>query len=91
MSGFHTRTMPRITRARGYLPRPSIRRSWPDVARMYGVKRTLTGVSFEGAEARMRSYPTLLSSLTAQQRAALAELDDPWAPDEHVRDDPRAA
>lgn len=81
MSATDTKTSSRITRARGYLPRPSIRRAWPAVAHMYGIKRTLTGVSFEGAEARMRAYPTLLAALTPEQLAAIQELDDPWAPD----------
>ncbi|HET7233737.1 MAG TPA: hypothetical protein VFJ16_27250 [Longimicrobium sp.] len=67
----------RITLARGYIPRPGIRRAWPAVARAYGLKRMLTGISFEGAQERMRSYPTLLATLTPEQLAA-AQAYDPW-------------
>ena len=72
------RLFPRATLAYDYLPRPSLRRSWPKVAFSIGIKRTLTGVSFEGAEERMRARGSLLSRLTPEDFEAIREYDGPW-------------
>jgi hypothetical protein len=78
MSTIHAQTATRATLARGYVPRPSIRRVWPDVAYAYGIKRRLAGISFEEAEKRMRARPTLLDTLSPEQFAAVLACD-PWA------------
>jgi hypothetical protein len=66
----------RATLARDYVPGPGIRRTWPTVARAFGIKRRLTGVSFEAALERMRSRPSLLSTLTPELIQAFGEAED---------------
>jgi len=77
MSAIESELCTRATFARDYVPGPSLRRRWPAVGRAYGLKRTLTGVSFDAALARMRSRPSLLSTLTPEQWEMLERYDGP--------------
>lgn len=78
MSTIEAGTTSRITQARGYVPRPSIRRTWPDVAYAFGIKRTLTGITFDEAIRRMRARPALFGPLTPEQIAIVQAYDGPW-------------
>jgi hypothetical protein len=77
MNATEPETAARVTLARGYVPGPAIRRAWPVAVCAFGLKRKLTGVSFENAEKRMRAYPGLLASLSAEQIAAIKAYDGP--------------
>ncbi|HYH82394.1 MAG TPA: hypothetical protein VEX86_21560 [Longimicrobium sp.] len=70
-------TAARVTLARGYVPGPAIRRVWPAAVCAFGLKRTLTGISFENAEKRMHAHPSLAASLSAGQIAAIKAYDGP--------------
>lgn len=92
MSTIHSKRGPRATLARDNLPGPSRRRSWPRVALAFGLKRTLTGISFADAEKRLAGYRGILSTLSKEQLEAITK-DDPWAGPlgSQARENPRAA
>jgi len=78
MSTAEPRAATHLTRARGYVPGPSLRRVWPGVASAYGLKRRLTGISFINAEKRAFGHCSLLQSLTPEQIRSIQEFDGPW-------------
>lgn len=71
----------RETLARAFVPGPSIRRTWPAVACAYGLKRTLTGVSFEDAEKRLIGFrSSILDSVTPELLQAFKEFEERHGP-----------